>query len=310
MRIIDKQGRLFGKINLIDFLVVLFILYLVPTFYFGYKLFNKHKKVEVSKKETPTIVPSKIAYLDVYCRVRSLSLEEVKLISVGDRDNEKGKILGEILTVSKPEDDFYPIDFGYGKTVHLKNFRKIFIKVRLLGEIKDNAFFWKGERMFIGSKISFVTDKYRINCLVESAEEETKTTIGSESKPIFLPRLETMELNLTLKGLALDKAKLVTVGDVFLDDNGNKLGEVLYVSEPAVYSYTVDLGGGNIITPQDTNHRQIRIKVRLSGEVRDNAFFWKGERVAVGSKLNLKTDEYKTEATVDSEPKPIGLKMK
>lgn len=40
MAIIDKRGFIFGKINLIDFLVILFIVCLTPMFWFGYKIFH------------------------------------------------------------------------------------------------------------------------------------------------------------------------------------------------------------------------------------------------------------------------------
>ena len=39
--IIDDKGRVFGKINIIDLLVVIFILSLTPMFWYGYKIFNK-----------------------------------------------------------------------------------------------------------------------------------------------------------------------------------------------------------------------------------------------------------------------------
>ena len=42
MKIIDQKGRLLGKINVIDFLAIIFFLSFVPMFYFGYK--NLHKK--------------------------------------------------------------------------------------------------------------------------------------------------------------------------------------------------------------------------------------------------------------------------
>ena len=41
MAIIDKRGMIFGKVNVIDFLVVIFILSLTPMFYFGWKLYTK-----------------------------------------------------------------------------------------------------------------------------------------------------------------------------------------------------------------------------------------------------------------------------
>lgn len=41
MKIIDEKGRLFGKINVIDFLVIFILFCLVPMFYFGYKILTK-----------------------------------------------------------------------------------------------------------------------------------------------------------------------------------------------------------------------------------------------------------------------------
>ena len=40
VKIIDKEGRLFGRINVIDFIVLLFILGLMPMFYYGYRIFK------------------------------------------------------------------------------------------------------------------------------------------------------------------------------------------------------------------------------------------------------------------------------
>ena len=41
MQLIDKQARLFGVINIIDSLVLLFVLCLMPGLWFGYKIFTK-----------------------------------------------------------------------------------------------------------------------------------------------------------------------------------------------------------------------------------------------------------------------------
>ncbi len=36
--LIDTKGRLFGKVNIIDFIVLLFLIGLIPMLYYGYKL--------------------------------------------------------------------------------------------------------------------------------------------------------------------------------------------------------------------------------------------------------------------------------
>ncbi len=38
VKLIDEQGRIFGKLNVIDALVIVFILSLVPMFFYGCKL--------------------------------------------------------------------------------------------------------------------------------------------------------------------------------------------------------------------------------------------------------------------------------
>ncbi len=43
IKIIDNRGMVFGKINIIDLLVVIFILCLTPMLWYGYKLFKAPK---------------------------------------------------------------------------------------------------------------------------------------------------------------------------------------------------------------------------------------------------------------------------
>ena len=50
LKIIDEKGRIFGKWNIIDFLVVIFCLCLTPMFYFGYRI--------MTKTSTPTPAPT------------------------------------------------------------------------------------------------------------------------------------------------------------------------------------------------------------------------------------------------------------
>ena len=44
--IIDKKGRIFGKVNVIDFLVLVFILCLMPMFYFGFRIMSKSQEAQ------------------------------------------------------------------------------------------------------------------------------------------------------------------------------------------------------------------------------------------------------------------------
>ena len=44
MKAIDDKGRIFGKINVIDFLVIVIVLVLIPGFYVGQKLMREFYK--------------------------------------------------------------------------------------------------------------------------------------------------------------------------------------------------------------------------------------------------------------------------
>jgi len=52
MKIIDNTGRIFGRLNIIDAMVLLFLLCLTPMFYFGYKIMTREEKTELTS-QTP-----------------------------------------------------------------------------------------------------------------------------------------------------------------------------------------------------------------------------------------------------------------
>lgn len=142
--VIDEQGRLFGKINVIDCLIILFLFCIIPVFYFGYKIFTKKFKAP-DIIEMPTL-----ASIDCYCVAHNLTPEVVGRISVGDKEyDKKNKLVAEILAVGKPEEDSYTLNLGDGRTVFHQDpsRRQLLIKVRLSGEIKDNIFYYNEKKI-------------------------------------------------------------------------------------------------------------------------------------------------------------------
>ena len=78
MKIIDEKGRIFGKINVIDFITIVLIVSIVPMFYFGSELVafkrpakNRAVRLEVQIK-FPRVIP-----------------EVASVISEGDSDGKK-----------------------------------------------------------------------------------------------------------------------------------------------------------------------------------------------------------------------------
>lgn len=93
MKIIDDEGRLFGKINLIDFLFCLFIIFLTPMFFYGYKLFFTNSGFDQSEPGPYVEKIYKAYFYDV-------SPEVARKIKIGDEAfNDQGKVIGVLLWV-------------------------------------------------------------------------------------------------------------------------------------------------------------------------------------------------------------------
>lgn len=101
--IIDEKGKLFGKINVIDLLVILFFVALIPMFYYGYKIFNRPMPVITS------IEPDE-----------GLNSSNIRVLIKGDNFNDKtqvkvGSVLLEINNIQKNEiTAFVPKGFQKG----------------------------------------------------------------------------------------------------------------------------------------------------------------------------------------------------
>ena len=79
MKIIDEKGRLCGKINVIDFLAILFLFCLTPIFYLWYKISQHNQKPILDEPKASTDV-------DLYCKFIKVNPEIPKLIAIGDKE--------------------------------------------------------------------------------------------------------------------------------------------------------------------------------------------------------------------------------
>lgn len=151
MKIIDKDGKLFGKINIIDFSVILFLLFFIPAFYFGYKVMRSESATQ--NKEWATVG---VKFLDTI----------PELIGVIAKDDQAkdlfGNTVGKIIEVStpKPSDTMVIVD---NKTVAMlpHPFRKdITITLNILCTKKAKVLYYNESPVRIGGQLAFSTDLY------------------------------------------------------------------------------------------------------------------------------------------------------
>lgn len=162
MKIIDENGRLFGKINVIDLLVIIFFLFLTPTFYFGYRIFHKKpvapvtENVEAQKKE---FIEIELSFI-----FKRIDPNVLSLISPGDKEIGKDKeIMGEILSLGEIKPYSYEIAIGSAKKVISDAILKdLPVILRIRAEFRQNNLYYKDRQIVDNASIDFMTDKYRL----------------------------------------------------------------------------------------------------------------------------------------------------
>lgn len=166
MKIIDEKGRLFGRINVIDFLVLLFFLGLSPMFYFGYKIFNKKPP---SAAPAPAVeAPKTVIETELDFILNKLNPETARLIAKGDREvDEKGEVIAEIISLGRALPVTYEIDTGNQQKLIKDDplLKKIPALLKIKAEFKDNVLYYKGKPIKANSTIDFVSAKYKLEAL-------------------------------------------------------------------------------------------------------------------------------------------------
>lgn len=199
MKVIDEKGRLFGKINVIDFLAILFLLSLTPMFYFGYKIFTPKKRPQAPVASVPkTICETEMAFI-----LTRLDSKTVELISVGDKEvDTNAEIIGEITSLYKPRPFIHEIDVGNGQKLAQEDhiLKEIPATLRLKVELKDNVMYYKNKPIQVNSAIDFKSDKYLVQALLVPPGISSDTIkVKNEIKDILLPSLEQKINNLQLE---------------------------------------------------------------------------------------------------------------
>jgi len=289
MEIIDDKGRIFGKINVIDFLVILFLLCIMPMFYFGYKIMTKRPAslTEVPKKE--------FVEIETLCQFIKLTPEIAKIISIGDKElNENGELVGEIISLDKAESCTYEFKIGEKEKIIKKDtgLKQLNAKLKLKLEVKEDKPYYKSSEIKVGLPLEFKTDEYTIQAVIPKVEIVEKKIVEVVEERII-------DLFVTLKDLDEEVVKFVSVGDKELDHNGKIITEILSLGKIEDSSVELDLGSSNFIIGEDSNKKQISTKIRLKCQVKNkNQLYFKNKRIERNTPFKFRTDKYTVTAIV------------
>lgn len=279
MKIIDENGRLFSKINVIDFLGLLLFLSCISIFYFGY---NK-----LGQKSEFVTKPKEYVEIELRCRIVKINPAILNSISVGDKEFSKdGDPTGEIIWLgeSKPYEsklNIGPDSFIVNKNKQFKELPAIIkIKARIGGDQED-LLFYKNKQIVLNSSFEFKTVKYSLTVT-------PIIFINGTQRPI-----DKIDINVMFKDLSEDEIKLISIGDKEMDKNGEVIAEILDIGRKENNMLEIDLGNNNSINGVDSKKLQLNVKMRLKGEIgNNNKLYFRDKCISYNTSMEFNTNRY------------------
>lgn len=167
MKILDERGRLFGRINIVDLLIVVLILIIIPAFLQVYNILSKR----------PTRVPVKWIKIEAVAFILPSYLELIKEGDISYDENRNAQ--GRVVKIVKK-------DIGYSE--RLKSYMldiqndaiypykiPIFLELELACTKSGKAEPWYYRKFLLvvsmSSTFDFITDMYAITCYTLKTEE-------------------------------------------------------------------------------------------------------------------------------------------
>jgi len=176
MKLIDKQGRLFGKINIIDLFVLLLALYISITFFVRYRNLKKYefdlknavsiKNEDFLKKEIKSELANveedfSDAILNLTVKFEGYIPALADNIKVGDKDEKYP--FNEVIEIVSNEPKKI---VGPNGVYFDKDLRIITLKLRVLVVFKNNKYLYRDQPLKIGRQFLFENIKYDINGII------------------------------------------------------------------------------------------------------------------------------------------------
>lgn len=185
MRIIDDKGRLFGRINVIDFLLASLLISLAPMFYFGYRIFYG----EPSSLKVQEEIHKEFIEIKVKGRFINLNPQAQRTIAAGDKESDDaGNVIGEIMSI----DDFSPhereLDIGQDKKLINKNLGSMqaVAVLRVNAQIRGKNIYYKDKQIEESGALAFspaTPNRYSVEIEgITIVKDEHNIVVGKQEK--------------------------------------------------------------------------------------------------------------------------------
>lgn len=198
MVIIDKSGRIFGKINILDFFALLFLAGLIPAAGFVIKVVNLKPPLPDAQifPQNPEPDENKITEETIEimadCLFEESSSVSINALAVGDKEiNAKGETVAEIISLGKARSNLFRYNVNSDGRL-LKDTapqNQMFVLLKLKTTAKVDFLYFKGQPLFHGSLIVFETKKYTVPLVLMAKNADLRERIEAlEHYKVELPQ--------------------------------------------------------------------------------------------------------------------------
>ncbi|MBI2026975.1 MAG: hypothetical protein HYS98_04120 [Deltaproteobacteria bacterium] len=173
LKTVYSRAKFLKKLNILDVLIILNVFFLIPMFYFGYKMYMKAHQTSLGILMGSSAVT--FYQVQIPCLFLKVNSELLKKMAIGDVEkNETGEVIGEIVLLKKPQPYTEIQRFGrhtyiyYLPLVSPENLSQI-PAVLNLTVFKHNSYpFYKNKKYLVKPKqlLDFKTDQYELSCMV------------------------------------------------------------------------------------------------------------------------------------------------
>jgi len=271
--IIDKNGKLFGLINVIDLIVMMLLLLLLPTFYFAYKIFTKKPPIEIVNRVLPVLI-------------EKVPNHQVNQIRIGDRQlNSNDSVIAEIVAIKGISHFIDSIVTGDNRSIvgiEDTNFKMIYVDLKIRAKKINNKFVFENQIFsdenysFNKNKtISFKTIDYNYKCKVAKYVSPPPELVYQDS--VFLnswirfSRLSSNEISARIKDLKM-----------YENEKSFKFLKVLSIDPDSIM---VNFNRAAFKT--SSQYERLDIIARMKYSFTEDQMFWNDQNITSNSYINF-----------------------
>lgn len=269
MKIIDGKGSLFGKINIIDFIMILLLLFSIPMFYLGWNIFTGKHSSSVYM----------LAEQVMRCKFIKVNPETLKLIAVGDKEVDiDGNVLGEITWVGVSGPYRHQVNFGKDEEQSIDDsvLKEIPVKIRIKTSISGSNLYYKKSQIAVDSAFEFKTAKYSITAIPLSNRME-----------------KWVKVKVRFNGVTPELSNVINRGHLEKDISGKIIGimsEIISIKLSQISALKMEENRLVLIT--DPYRTDIMAGLDILCVDKDGTLYFKNFPVKIGSQIIFSSDIY------------------